>query len=201
MASSKNISLKNSSSKNAPQRRHRSYTESHEEIIDAAMRLISEQGVGALSMSAVAQRLGIDRTTLYYHFKDRAALVAETRAQSSARLIKAFTFEGTIEERIDYTTRYVLENPELTKLWIDDFIAVGDIRDNIPQWDALIEGFRDLHGGDEDPADPEIYFVNVLTSAVIGPRVFKNKVCPDADIDTIVHRFRLERMRMIRNRV
>ena len=184
--------------KNTPQRRHRSYNDSHEEIIEAAMRLISEGGVGALSMSAIAQRLGIDRTTLYYHFKDRDALIAEVKASSSARLIRAFTFEGPIEDRIDYTTRYVLENPELIKLWIDDFISVGDIRDNFPQWDAFFEGYKDAHAGDEDPADPEIYFVNLLTSAVIGPRVFKNKVCPDADIETVVRRFRLERMRMIR---
>ena len=187
------------SSKNTPQRRHRSYKESHEEIIDAAMHLISEGGVGALSMSAVAQRLGMDRTTLYYHFKDRDALIAEVKISSSARLIKAFTYEGAVEERIDYTTRYVLENPELIKLWIDDFISIGDIRDNFPQWDEFIVAFKDRHEQDEDPADAEVYFVNLLTSAVIGPRVFKNKVCPDADIETVVRRFRLERMRMIRH--
>lgn len=162
------------------------------------MFLISEGGVGALSMSAVAQKLGMDRTTLYYHFKDREALIAEVKATSSARLIKAFTFEGPIEERIDYTTRYVLENPELIKLWIDDFISVGDIRDNFPQWDTFIETYKQVHADDEDPADPEVYFVNLLTSAVIGPRVFKNKVCPDADTETIVRRFRVERLRMIR---
>lgn len=187
------------SPRNRPQRRHRSYIDTHEEIIDAAMHIISEEGVSALSMSGLAQKLGMDRTTLYYHFKDRNALVREVQASSSARLIKAFTFEGPVEDRIDYTTRYVLENSELIKLWIDDFISVGDIRDNFPQWDAFIEAFKEAHKHDEEPPDPEVYFVNLLTSAVIGPRVFKSKVCPDADTDTIVRRFRLERMRMIRH--
>src|SRR5690625_6402983 len=40
-----------------------------------------------------------------------------------------------------FRSRFVLENPELIKLWIDDFIAPGDIRDRYPLWD--IAGSKD----------------------------------------------------------
>lgn len=35
-------------------------------------------------------------------------------------------------ERIDYITHFVLENPELIKLWIEDFVSTTDIRNSYP---------------------------------------------------------------------
>lgn len=174
-------------------------------MIETAVRLISQHGVGSLSITAVARAMGIDRTTVYYHFKDRDALIAEVKAWASRELIKAFSFDvspdAPVEERIDYTTRYVLENPELVKLWIDDFIAIGDIRNSFPLWDAMIQGFAPkARENPDNPIDAEVYFINLLTSAIIGPRVFKNSVCPDADTETVIRRFRIERLRMLNQR-
>ncbi|MEO7656671.1 MAG: helix-turn-helix domain-containing protein [Sphingomicrobium sp.] len=166
-------------------------------MIEMAVRLISEQGVASLSIAEVARAMEIDRTTVYYHFKSRDALVQEVKAWASAQLSKAFDFEAPLEERIDYTTRYVLENSELVKLWIDDFIAVGDIRKSFPFWDKMIEGFRPKSENSEHPIDAEVYFINLLTSAIIGPRVFKNSVLPSVDIETVVRRFRVERLRLL----
>ena len=168
-------------------------------MIETAVRLISEDGVASLSMVAMARTMGIDRTTIYYHFKDREALISEVKIWSSAQLMRAFSFDASLEERIDYTTRYVLENPELMKLWIDDFISVSDIRNSFPLWDKMIQGFAPKgETGEQQTIDAEIYFVNLLTSAIIGPRVFKNSVCPEADTETIVRRFRIERLRLIK---
>lgn len=184
----------------SPRRRHRSYTESHQEMIETAVRLISEQGVASLSITELARAMGIDRTTVYYHFKDREALIAEVKTWASTQLVKAFSFDAPLEERIDYTTRYVLDHPELVKLWIDDFIAVGDIRNSFPLWDTMIDAFQPKAQDNPDsPIDAEVYFVNLLTSAIIGPRVFKNSVCPNADTDTVVRRFRVERIRLLQS--
>ncbi len=187
------------SPKTTPGRRHKSYNDSHQEMIETAVRLISERGVGALSISAVARSMGIDRTTVYYHFDGLEALIAAVKAWSSEQLAKAFKFDATLEERIDYTTRYVLENPELMKLWMDDFISGNDIRKSYPYWDAMVEGMTIRNSRNpDDLIDAEIYYVNLLTSAIIGPRVFKNSVCPTADAETIVRRFRAERLRLLK---
>ena len=37
-------------------------------------------------------------------------------------------------ERGGAITRFVLENPELIKLWIEDFVSGKDIRDVYPRW-------------------------------------------------------------------
>lgn len=179
-------------------RPHKGFEETHRDIIDTTVRLVSEKGVDAVSIAAVARELGINRTTVYYHFDSREALIEAVKTWSSEQIATAFSTAAPQQQRIDFIFRFVLENPEIIKLWIDDFLAPGDIRDRYPHWDQLVEGMRTLLAGHED-ADAEVYSVILLTSAFIGPRVFKNSVAPNADIETIVERFRKEQQRLLKH--
>ncbi len=181
-------------------RRNQNYTETHQLLIETAVRLISERGVDALSLVELARVMKMNRSTVYYHFKNRDALIAAVRKWSSAELTKGRDVELPRSQRIDHISRFVLENPDVIKLFIDDFISVGDIRQRYPQWDDLVRGMdtvlRKNFPGQE--VDSEVYCVLMLTAAFIGPRVFKNSVQPDAGIDTIVARFGKEQERMLR---
>ena len=184
----------------ADQRRNKRFDAMHQQMIETAVSMISKNGADALSLAAISRELGINRTTLYYHFTSREALIEAVNAWSAEQLVKAIRLDGTQQERLDYVTRFVVENPQLIKLWIDDLIAVGDIRARYPQWDILVDAVRAKWGGAEDDVvDAEVYCVMMLTSAIIGPRVFKNSVCPDADADTVVRRFRHERQRLLKS--
>jgi AcrR family transcriptional regulator len=182
------------------QRRFKCFDETHQEMIATAVRLISQKGVDSLSISAVARALGINRTTVYYHFDSREALLKAVKDWSSAQLAKAFKLHTPQHERIDYMTRFVLENPELIKLWIEEFVSAGDIRNSYPYWDALVEGMNtNLAGGDgNEPVDAEVLCVILLTSTIIGPRVFRNRVSPGEDTETVVLRFRKELQRWLK---
>jgi AcrR family transcriptional regulator len=186
-------------SKSSARRRNKSFEDSHREMIETAVRLISQKGVAAVSIAAVARTMGINRTTVYYHFESREMLLSAVQAWSSEQLAKAFKPVASQQERIDYITRFVLENPELIKLWIEDLISVGDIRTRYPHWDALVEGIRAsfIAANPGETIDAEVYCVILLTSAIIGPRVFKNSVGRKNDTETIVKRFRGERQRML----
>ncbi len=188
----------NSRRKNAEQR-NRGFKETHQQMIETAVRLISRKGLEALSVASLAREMGIDRTTVYYHFENREAMVAAVKAWSSEQLASAFRPIGSRAERIDYISRFVLENPELIKLWIEEFVSPGDIRDSYPHWDELVKGveasFAAAHGGD---ADAEIFCIILLTSAIIGPRVFKNRVRPGASAARVMERFRKEWQRVLR---
>jgi AcrR family transcriptional regulator len=180
------------------QRRNKGFEETHQEMIETAVRLISEKGVDALSISAVAREMGINRTTVYYHFESREALIAAVKTWSGEQLAKAFPDVAPVAERTDFITRFVLENPGLIKLWIDDFLSVGDVRDRYPFWDALVNGMRASAGAaGNDAVDAEIFAVILMTASTIGPRVFKNSVRPNVDIETIVRRFRGEWLRLL----
>lgn len=177
------------------QRRNKGFEETHQQLIEAAVRLISEKGVDALSVAAVAREVGINRTTVYYHFDNRDALLAAVKRWSADQLAKGILLAAPQQERMDFITRFVLENPELIKLWIDDFISPGDIRDRYPFWDMLVDGFRANPGG--ELMEPEVYGIILLTAAIIGPRIYRNSVNPDESTDSVAARFRSEFQRML----
>lgn len=182
----------------ASQRRNKGFDATHQAIIAATVRLISEKGVEALSIAAVARAAGIDRTTLYYHFADREALLKTAKEWSSEQLTRGFIPTTPRAERTAHISRFVLENPELIKLWIEDFVAPGDIRSRYPQWDGLLKGMTANLAHHDEPIDVEIYCTIMLTAAFIAPRVYKNSVRPDLSIEEIVERFAQEQTRVLK---
>src|SRR4029453_8269445 len=95
------------------QRRNKNFDQTHQQMIETAVRLLSEKGADALSLSEIARVMGINRTTVYYHFPSRDDLIAGVKAWSSEQLAKAYDPVAPQSERIDYITRFVLENPGL----------------------------------------------------------------------------------------
>lgn len=182
-------------------RRNKGFEDTHQGMIETAVRLISEKGVDSLSIAALTRAMRINRTTVYYHFENREALLRAVMLWSSTQLVKGLSLDAPQQERVDFITRFVLENPELIKLWLDDFMAAGDIRDRYPLWDALVEGTAATFTTrlPHEAVDTEVYCVILLASAIVGPLVFKNSVCPTSDIDTVIRRFRLERQRMLKH--
>ena len=182
-------------------RRNKGFEDTHQEMIETAVRLISERGADSLSIAAIARVMGINRTTVYYHFESRGALLEAVRLWSSQQLAKGLSLAAPAQERMDFITRFVLQNPELIKLWINEFISAGDIRTRYQPWDALVEAIATTFAArmPNQSVDAEVYCVILLTSAIVGPRVFKNSVDPSSDIETVVERFRLEQQRLLRH--
>jgi AcrR family transcriptional regulator len=180
-------------------RRNRGFEETHAALIEASVRIVSERGVDALTIAALARATGIHRTAVYYHFDDRDALIKAVKVWSSEQLAKAFVPVASQEERIDYVTRFVLTNPELINLWIEDFVSKGDIRDRYPRWDVLVEGIRSRFANDRELSslDAEAWCVMLLVGAFIAPRVFRNSVRPNLDIEAVISRFRALQLHML----
>lgn len=181
-------------------RRNRGYAGTHQKMIETAVTLVSQKGVDSLSIAGLARAMGVNRTTVYYHFDSREALLEEVKRWSSEQLARAFSLAAPQQERIDYLTRFVLENPELIKLWIEGLVSGRDIHHSYPLWDELVEGIRQLSGdgASAQPIDAEVFCINLLVGAIIGPRVFRNSIRPDQGVATIVERFRLEWQRQLR---
>lgn len=181
-------------------RRNKGFDETHQELIETAVRLISEKGTDALSITALAREMGINRTTVYYHFDSREALLHAVASWATAQLAMGMDVNLSQPERIGHISRFVLDNPELLKLWIDDFVSGPDIRDSYSCWDALVDGTRrrlaEENPGDE--IDAEVYCTMLLAASIIGPRVYRNSVNPGASSDEIVARFVREQQRVLR---
>jgi AcrR family transcriptional regulator len=179
------------------QRRNRGFEQTHRELIDVAVRLISERGADALSIAALARAAEINRTTVYYHFESRDALLAAVKEWSSEQIVRGMDIAAPRVERIGEISRFVLENPELIKLWIDDFLSAGDIRGSYPRWDELVAGIKRSFAERGEKVDAEVYCVMLLTAAIIGPHVFRNRVSPEAGAEAISDRFIAEQLRIL----
>lgn len=181
-------------------RRNKTYDATHQALIEASVRLISEKGVETLSVAGLARAVGMNRATVYYHFASREELLEAVRAWSSEQLTRGFADAESQSARIDFVARFVLDNPDLIKLWIEQFIAPGDIRDRYPKWDEFIAASRQTSPRDADgeEVDVEVYCTFLLAGTIIGPRVFRGSVRPDLSEEEVIDRFRAEQQRMLR---
>ena len=78
----------------------------HEKIVDAANSLFYREGIRAVSVDAVAEKAGVTKKTLYYHFKSKDDLVAEylaSRDQPNLKLYEKWyeTADGDMADRIE----------------------------------------------------------------------------------------------------
>lgn len=180
-------------------RRNRTFEATHQSLIEASVGLISDRGVEALTVAELARAVGMNRATVYYHFESRESLLEAVSAWSSEQLTRGFAGPESQSERIDLVARFVLDNPDLVKLWIEQFIAPGDIRDRYPKWDEFIVANLQTNPPTlgRDQIDVEVYCILLLAGAIIGPLVFHNSVRPDLDTDAVVARFRAEQQRML----
>ncbi|SFU21596.1 TetR/AcrR family transcriptional regulator [Sedimentitalea nanhaiensis] len=77
-----------------------------ERIIDAANKLFYQEGIRAVSVDAVAEKAGITKKTLYYHFKSKDDLVAEylsSRDQPNLKLFETWfeSAEGDTADKVE----------------------------------------------------------------------------------------------------
>ncbi|MDX6286274.1 MAG: hypothetical protein QOG53_1759 [Frankiales bacterium] len=118
-----------SSTKAAPARRRRARRGEgerlREEVLTAARDLLAETGSeAAVSIRAVADRVGVTPPSIYLHFPDKEALLEEVCGEVFARLDAAMEaaaqgaespFAGLRERGLAYV-RFAIENPEHYRL-------------------------------------------------------------------------------------
>jgi AcrR family transcriptional regulator len=79
-----------------------------DEILDAATRLFAERGYDGTSMNDVAERVGMRKASLFYHFATKDALyeavIDRVVASFQEPLEKIYASSGTFSERLDVLT-------------------------------------------------------------------------------------------------
>lgn len=179
-------------------RRNRGFDETHKEMISTAVGLIAENGVEALSIAALARAMGINRTTVYYHFESREALVAAVKGWAAGELARGMDVGNGPSDRIGHISHFVLDNPELIKLWIDDLVTGTDIRDSYSRWDELVEAMAARFAAQGNAIDAEVYCSMLLAATIIGPRIYARSVRPTATKADVIARFLAEEERVLR---
>jgi AcrR family transcriptional regulator len=82
-------------------RRKQHQDELREKILDAARELFVEEGVEAVSMRKIAQKIGYSATTLYNYFEDKEALLHALCDADFGTLQESFKKVGRIADPIE----------------------------------------------------------------------------------------------------
>ncbi len=105
-------------------RRARRRQETIDEILDVALDVMGEEGVGGLSLTEVARRMDMQPPSLYQYFDSKLAVYDElfargTRAQTAVVLAAVEGLEpgwGTLVTGAQAFMRWCVEHPVLTQL-------------------------------------------------------------------------------------
>src|SRR5262245_15927314 len=101
----------------APLRPRRSdFERNRARLLAAARELVAEQGPDALTVSEVAHRAGLNRTTAYQHFRARDELVSAVLDAMSDELQVGLAEPHSASELIDHMGRALTERREIARL-------------------------------------------------------------------------------------
>ena len=128
---------------------------SHKAIVAAAVELIERDGSEALSMRAVARRLGIAPNALYNYFLDRKTLEATVAAEGTRRLRAALrrAAKGAVEAEVVCRScraylRFARRRPALYAMMMKKHPDIPGLR---AARAGLQDFFRGLFGSLADP--------------------------------------------------
>ena len=103
-------------------------------LLDAALELASERGLGGFSMREVARRAGVSHNAPYHHFADKGTIVAELAAESFDALTGVLrearagasgdAAEKLLASGVAYV-RFAVENPERFRLMFRPELRTG----------------------------------------------------------------------------
>lgn len=158
-----------------------------EEIVGAILQIVSEKGESALSVSAVARRIGLVPSAIYRHFKNREAMVDGVAEYVAGRLMENVQVVGmsceSEAERLRQLMRrhiaMVRQNPGLLRIVFSDHLF-GGAPSRRAVLHRMIQGYlraieRIIRAGqkkgefraDVDPKSAAVYFLGLIQPLAI----------------------------------
>jgi AcrR family transcriptional regulator len=97
---------------------------------EAALQLIAEAGLGALTVEALAARLGVTKGSFYWHFKGRSELLADALGRWERRAttenIAGLSAVTDARQRLDLMLEAASQSPRSRSLYAALAEAAGD---------------------------------------------------------------------------
>ena len=112
-------------------------------ILQAAGKLFQQDGIRAVSVDAIAEKAGLTKRTLYYHFRSKDDLIAahlEARDQPNLALFKRWFEEadGSMAEKIAAIFRHLARSAQSGKWKGCGFLRTSVELVNLPGHPALV---------------------------------------------------------------
>ena len=160
-------------------------------LLQATVDLVADKGPEALSLKEAAQKANLSRGVAYQHFKDRDHLLREAKSWISNRLQDGVTrFNGaSLYDRVIYTTKLVLDNPEASKLMIADALAGRDLDPHHPLYRLVMKMLRQLIAIGKARADIDLEIVTYIMLGTIATTIMLGEQHKGGDLNALAERF------------
>ena len=137
-------------------------------LMKTTMKLISEVGEDAVSVSEVARRAGITRAGAYYHFKKKDELLDAVNEHLDKELLftldRSFAQREAFEEASDLSS----ENVSLLKLRLQKMLRSGANQDPLIIYYKKLFKWHHRHGHLENGIDPDIAAIICASASLTG---------------------------------
>lgn len=118
-------------------------TRRQNEILDAALHLIAERGIGNLTIRHLSQAMHITDAGLYYYFQDKLAIIHAlvSRFEGGAGAVEG-NLRGwaAVEAALIHRTELVLATPDLARVVFAEELFQGD-----PEVEQILFGMMQRH--------------------------------------------------------
>ena len=150
-----------------PRPRRLDYEASRRRLLAAARLILAERGPEALTVSEVAHRAALNRTTAYQHFRTRDALTSAVMAELAAEMVGMFRDPETMLGQVDPLVLHFVEHPEIARLALHQILAEsslprGALSSYLSQFRKIAQGRKARPGVDAEMLSYLLICVGVL---------------------------------------
>jgi Transcriptional regulator len=176
-------------------RRHQQGIESRQRILDAALAIAAERGYDGTTIGLVTKETGLPASSVYWHFKNKDALLAETLDYSYRKWrasaptwsdgIAGNGVAGAVRDRLQSAAQAIVESPEFWRLGLmlalenrlveplarTRYLEVReDTRATIEAWWANLLAGEGLPAGSDIPARVARFHLAFMDGLFLGLR-------------------------------
>jgi AcrR family transcriptional regulator len=154
-----------------PRPRRRDFDDSRRRLLDAARLILAERGPEALTVSDVAHRAGLNRTTAYQHFRTRDALTAAVMSETADELLGMLHDPQAIWGDVDSMVPFFAAHPELARLTLYQLLSESPLPE--AGWSTYLGWMREVVASrDAQPGiDAEMLSYVLMCVGVLWPLV------------------------------
>ena len=177
--------------------RRRDFEDSRRRILAAARLILAERGPEALTVSEVAHRAGLNRTTAYQHFRTRDALAAAVTAELGEELTSKFAESQPIWDNLEHRMRFFVDHPELARLVLQHLLSESPIPERA--WSNYLEEIREIAESENAQPDIDAEMLSYVLSCVgiLWPVIVRAQYADSASVHRATQRLTRELRRLL----
>ncbi|MBM3761383.1 MAG: TetR/AcrR family transcriptional regulator [Acidobacteria bacterium] len=122
------------------------------EILDAALEIVAKEGWAALSMRSVAKKLGVQASSLYHHFADRAAMENGLGRRAADELWEHLEGANGLQAIAEVYLAFARSKPELYALIASRSTEANSTGVSKAIWNRLLKEVGAITGDPDDTA-------------------------------------------------